>query len=594
MHNTSVQMVGDRTRFLLRSLLIIAMFLVAPRLMFAQTKAGGGIPSASSADNPLSGGIDSRSLLTDPSKSLPPIERPVDPNAYVLGPNDQLIISLPIFERDFPVVVSMDNTLTLPRGFQVNVEGMTLTRLRRVVDSLYATRSGMYKDIGVSLARARSIYVSIEGDVMHPGRMVVTAADRVLSAIEVANRTQDLLPDVEIELNRKQQQQQANQSITKNLGSVIAIDMPYRRVALRHNNGITQDVDLLRYEAFGDTSQNPMLREGDVLYVRRPDPTTATVVVAGAVNKPAALPFRAGDNALLLIRLAAGFRDDANPRAAYIARQSETGIGSIPIDATDSSALMAVALMPGDQLVVPTTDVRPMARAGVVSIVGEVMRPSAYPIIPGVTRLSEVIEKAGGFTPDASLNGSFITRPVDPKLFVAKAEGNDEAIGGMSTSSLKLEDTIRFKYDTELQKNKVSVDFSGLFERHDPTKDIVLQHGDQIVVPTNPRSVFVRGRVAQPGWIAYKAGANIDYYIGATGGYTDAADQDRVAVVKFGTGIWKERDADIRPGDEIYVPGERDTPARTSLEQANTFIQITSTLVLMAVTIANFIKDMKK
>jgi protein involved in polysaccharide export with SLBB domain len=586
-------MPSQAARSMLRLLPILAVLLIAPVLAFAQSKGVSGIPGASSADNPLTNQTDTRSLLTDPSKSLPPVDHPIDPNSYLLGPNDQLIVSLPILERDFPVIVSMDNTLVLPRGFMVNVQGMTLTRLRQVVDSLYRSRSASYKDVGVSLARARSIYISIEGDVLHPGRMVVTAADRVMSAIDLANRTQELLPDVELEMQRQRQRQEAEQPITKNLGTVVSTELPYRHVSVRHNDGTISEVDLLRYQAFGDTSQNPMLREGDIVYARRPDATSATIVVAGAVNRPAAIPYSEGDNALMLVRLAAGFRDDANPAGAYVARHSETGLSTVPVDATDTAKLASIPLSPGDQLVIPTAEARSTARAGVVSVVGEVMRPSAYPIVPGVTKLTQVIEEAGGFTSDASLNGAFISRPLDPKLFMTQNEGAD-AIGGMATSSLKLEDTIRFKYDSELQKNKVSVDFPGLFEKHDPTKDIVLQHGDQIVVPTNPRGVFVRGRVALPGWVAYKPGAQVEDYIKATGGYTEAADKDRVAIVKFGTGIWKERESDIRPGDEIYVPGERDTPARTSLEQANTFIQITSALVGMAVTIAVFIRDLNR
>ncbi len=588
------KMSGDRFSLRLRVALYTLLMLTATGVASAQSRGLSTIPGASSGgDSPLSSPLDGRSILTDPSKSLPPVERPVDPNAYMVGPNDQLIISLPIFERDFPVVVSMDNMLVLPRGFMVNVQGMTLTRLRAVVDSLYRSRSGMYKDVGVSLARARSIYVTVQGDVLHPGRTVMTAADRVTAAIEYANRTENLLPDIQFQMERQKQQQEAARPITKNLGAIIPTEMPVRRVVVRHNDGSTREVDLLRYTAFGDTAQNPMLREGDVIHVRRADPTVSTVAIAGAVTRPGAVPFHEGDNALLLVRLADGFRDDANPAGAAVARQTETGLSSLPVDASDSTALASFLLMPGDQLVIPTAEARSTTRAGVVSVVGEVTRPSAYPIVPGVTRLSEVIQRAGGFTPDASLNGAFISRPIDPKLYQRDEEGED-AIGGMSTSSLKLEDTTRFKYDSQLQNNKVSVDFAALFERHDPNMDVTLQHGDQIVVPTNPRSVFVRGRVGLPGWIAYKPGADAEYYITATGGYTEAADRERVAVVKFGTGVWKGREAEIRPGDEIYVPGERDTPARTSLEEANTFIQIASAIVVMAVTIANFIRDLNR
>ncbi len=70
---------------------------------------------------------------------------------------------------------------------------------------------------------------------------------------------------------------------------------------------------------------------------------------------------------------------------------------------------------------------------------------------------------------------------------------------------------------------------------------------------------------------------------------TAAADEDRIQVVRFGTGIFESAEgAVINPGDEIYVAGEVDTPARTDLEVAATIVGITTSIVVITVTILQY------
>ncbi len=45
----------------------------------------------------------------------------------------------------------------------------------------------------------------------------------------------------------------------------------------------------------------------------------------------------------------------------------------------------------------------------------------------------------------------------------------------------------------------------------------------------------------------------------------------------------------INPGDQIYIPGERDTPARTSLEVANSIVGIVAAITGITTAILYFI-----
>jgi protein involved in polysaccharide export with SLBB domain len=575
--------------------LFLAMLALALPLRLAAQPTGG----AKTTEDDLFKTTPLPTRTSDFGKALPPVERPINPATYRLGPNDQLLLSLPIVEPgEFPLTIAMDNTLQLPRGFALlDVEGMTLERLRRTVDSLFRSRSSTYRNLSLSLVKPRMVYVTVSGDVLIPGRYVLSAADRVTTAIYAANTISETLPATErAALSKEQKAMNDTRPGSRDLGGVSSSQLAQRWVTLRHNDGTSQEVDLLRYRALGRESDNPTLREGDEVYVRTSDPTASQIAVVGSVNSPTATAFRPGDNALMLVRLSGGYRSNADPTGAYISRASASGLQRIAVNLDDTAALASIQLEAGDQLVIPNAGdaTTGPSRSGVVSVIGEVARPSTYPIIPGVTKLSEVINTAGGVTPDASLNGAYIFRASDPKLY--RAVASTPYLGQLrSTSALPLDDTARYVFDMENQQDRVSADFTEIIGRRNLTKDVALQSGDQIVIPPTPKNVYVRGRVHTPGWVAYTPGTSYEFYLDAAGGLTAAAEKGRIEVLKYGTGIWEDPGSTtIMPGDEIYVPGERDVPPRTSLEVANTVIGIAGAVLSIAVNVFSFVRELNR
>jgi polysaccharide biosynthesis/export protein len=581
-------MFGSRFFLLLRFFVILFAVVPSARLMVIAQPGGTPVsPGIKGGELPFSGSsMSSRQALMSQLATASPVERSINPESYLLGPTDQLMLSIPNEMADIPLAVSLDNTVSVPPGFGlVDVRGMTLAGFRRKIDSMFRARSSNAKNVGVSLLKPRAIYVIVRGDVLNPGRMILTAADRVSTAIDAANQiSMEMTPGEQAQLMKAKTIRDSR--LNEQTGG-WDVDIP-RRVMVLHNDGSSQNVDLMRYLATREETQNPTLREGDVIVVSRPDPLDATISIAGAVNTPLVIPYQPGDNALLLVRLSSGAHNDADLAGAYIVSQTPAGTNTQPVDLADTAALAARALSPGDYLVVPLRSTRNPGRAGIIAVTGEVVGPSTYPITPGETKLSEAIARAGGFTQEAALNGAYILRrPVVDNLY--EAQKRVDPLANMATSSLYLEDTTRFKYDLEVQQNRVSADFVGLFMNNDQSKDVPLENGDQIVVPRNPGAVYVRGRVSNPGWVAYRSGAEVDDYIAAAGGFTEAADYGRTQIQRFGTGIWEDGSAVVRPGDQIYVPGERDTPSRTSLEQAASIVSITSALAFMVVQIADFI-----
>lgn len=577
MNNRIVLRMGERSRRMRFPLLLLCLLLTA--LGAVQAQPGGDGPTTGSDIKKILGQSDPSkefSSLTD--REVLPVERRVNPDVYHVGPNDQLLISAQGLTDPIPSFVGVDNILTLPRGMKpLDVSGMTLTEVRITVDSIFRARSAGYGEVRISLLAPRLIYVTVSGNVINSDRFVVTSADRVTTAIDLANRIPEELAIADeqlLEMSKDEILGNKSQYGSRNLGSESKKQI--RRVVIRHADGTSSEADLIRYKAFGDDTDNPTLREGDNVIVGYTDPFGPTVSAVGAVNNPVtSLPFREGDNLALLMKMAAGVRDDSQLGAAYIVRVTEAGEAEIPVDVTSNGAMEAFPLVAGDQLIVPSQPRAQAVRSGVVTLEGEVVRPQAYSIVPGKTTLSQLIDRAGGFTPFASLNGAYIRRPDDP-LSLRPSQLVLDPKAGIATSTLSLEDTTRFKYDQQLQQNMVSADFEAIFKGGDLSKDVILQSGDEVIVPRDFGQVYVSGRVKHPGWVAYSSGKDYEYYVAQAGGFTAAAAPDRVAIEKFGTGIWDGPESEIASGDKIYVPGERDTPARTVLEQTSTVLLIVS------------------
>jgi protein involved in polysaccharide export with SLBB domain len=166
-----------------------------------------------------------------------------------------------------------------------------------------------------------------------------------------------------------------------------------------------------------------------------------------------------------------------------------------------------------------------------VVIGGEVRYPGRYTLRTKTERLSDLITRAGGLTPDAYANG------------VAFYRNN-----GIGRIGIELPDVL---------KNAKDVD------------NLPLQDGDSIFIPRYTAVVNVRGAVNSPIAVTYSPGASIDYYIRAAGGGTKKADVDRAYVtqpngkVESRTPRFLLPDGTPRPdaGSSVFVP-ERDATDR--------------------------------
>ncbi|MCS4182628.1 protein involved in polysaccharide export with SLBB domain [Salinibacter ruber] len=167
-----------------------------------------------------------------------------------------------------------------------------------------------------------------------------------------------------------------------------------------------------------------------------------------------------------------------------------------------------------------------------VSVQGEVQYPGEYTLLRDNERLSSVIQRAGGILSTGYLKGGRLIRPEAQadRGFRAQREGEQVIV--------EMERAVR----------------------GNPAEDVILRPGDEIVIPTQPNTVAIRGNVANEGLIKHEAGRRVDYYLDRAGGTRENTQdvfltQASGATFKVNTG-WFRRAPVVDDGAVIRVEEE--------------------------------------
>jgi polysaccharide biosynthesis/export protein len=517
---------------------------------------------------------DLKSMIQTPVTGVPPLEGPVDPEKYYIGPSD--ILSVNIWNSpplNFTLTVTPEGTLIVPTVGEIHVVDMTLGKAKkRVIDEIkkkYLTGSPT-----VTLLSPRQITVTVTGAIRYPGKYVLNATDRVEKAIGMADRVRkDELPENDdqwqLRLNERKQSR--------------------RDIHITRRTGENARVDLLRYYATKNDDFNPFLREGDEIFVPRIDPKKNIFAIYGGVNVQGEFELVEGDSFLDAIDLAYGFTQramrDNIAHYRYNEKANTQTVATYNYDQVKSGSLTNFKLFPGDRIIVKEQpDVRENYK---VFVEGEVRYPGFYPITKDSTKLSTILNWAGGFTEYASLSSSQIYRGT-----ISRQELEIERLLSMR-GNITPEDSSYYLLETELRTKRemVNVDFKKLFIDKDTSEDVFLRSGDYITIPSVLRTIYVFGQVVNPGNIPFVPGMNYKYYIQKCSGFTDNARSGDVMIIKRATRQWlSPKETVIEEGDYVWIPKQ---PERSFAYYMNIFSQ-TAAVITAAVSIALLAIQLRK
>ncbi|MFU8820497.1 MAG: SLBB domain-containing protein [Gammaproteobacteria bacterium] len=213
-----------------------------------------------------------------------------------------------------------------------------------------------------------------------------------------------------------------------------------------------------------------------------------------------------------------------------------------------------------------------------VTFKGEVRFPGTYPIRKGETLLS-VLERAGGLTDRAFVNGAVFTRVelrqreaqqlrelsrrLEADLAALALEGAQAGSNTQSAQALATGQGLLGQLGTATPVGRLAMDFARVIKQKPGSpEDILLEDGDVLMVPGPMQTVTVLGEVQSATSLLFDASLGRDDYINLSGGTTRRADESRIYIVRAngqitagGSRRWfRSSDAQVRPGDTIVVP----------------------------------------
>lgn len=516
-----------------------------------------------------------------------PVANIVDPSIYVVGPGD--ILAYQTTGLDFTeklALVSPEGTIMLERIGLVDVRGLTLDAVKDAVKKRLAERSASI-EIFITLKRTRLVYVTVNGNVPFPGTYAVPASMRVSTLLQLTRQPWSLRTDAMAKDMGKEFAMSTSrdvQEITKSSGAEISA-YARRNIVVKHSDGVSL-VDLSRAQEEGQARFDPHLREGDVITVPYDRGQVATISIAGAVVTPAILAYKESDRASTLLAAAGGALDGADLQNVYLINPGSGKKVPLSVDSRLRVTGDNPVLEPGSAIVVGQRVVAGSdATQGVVEVYGEVGTPGSVVIVPGKTRLSQVVEAVGGVKPTAALSLSYIVRP-DAQQPTMKNVA-DQAARSFMYSDLKLEDTLRFQMDQFHRIPYVSCDVEKALKDTNSLQNIALQSGDIVVIKQIPNRIYVYGQVNQPGYVTYVAGKTLEWYVQQAGGFAIDAKEGRARIIRGKNKVWLESNEGVvvEPGDEVYVPRPPAIPAGVELQTYAIIAGILSSVAALTATI---------
>ncbi|MCE9686727.1 SLBB domain-containing protein [Shewanella sp. AS16] len=326
------------------------------------------------------------------------------------------------------------------------------------------------------------------------------------------------------------------------------------------------------------------------------------VAINGQVRHSGVYPLTANARVTDLVAAAGGLKEGAyTARAELTTTVTDVAGSSIRhknVDLTQALKGKADAnlrLVGRDILTVMT--IPDWQESKVVEIRGEVKFPGKYNISRGET-LSQVLERAGGFTEYASLPSAvFVRESVRQQEQLEIQKLADQLRRDIATRGVSKDGNVVNYADAQLMLTdleniqavgRLVVDLPAISIGIEQA-NIQLEDADILYVPSTKQTISVMGEVQHPATHRFKQGLTLEQYLTMSGGARKRADEDRTYVIQANGSVllpnrsaWFSGEEQLQPGDTIIVP--LDTEYKDNL---TLWAQVTSIIYNSAVALAS-------
>lgn len=221
-----------------------------------------------------------------------------------------------------------------------------------------------------------------------------------------------------------------------------------------------------------------------------------------------------------------------------------------------------------------------------VTISGEVMFDGVYSLQQKNERLSDVVLRAGGVTPDAYVKGARLIRQMNEDERRLQADVLRMARSGEGKDSISIE-----KLDMGTTYS-VGIDLEKALANPGSDYDLVLREGDQLFIPEYVNTVKISGSVMYPNTVLYKDGKKLKHYVNLAGGYGSDAKKSKAYVIYMnGTvaKLSKYKSSLIQPGCEIVIPSKPESK-KMSVAEVMSIGTTSASIATMIASMVNLFK----
>lgn len=313
-------------------------------------------------------------FFNTPNRSFTPNLQIATPQNYVLGPGDELIVTITgVNQSNFSNKITPEGTLLLPYAGVVHVGGLTIeqaiSRIKTRLQVPYPALASGKSQLQVTLGNIRTIHVSIVGEAERQGTYEVSNLAGFFNVLYLSGGPS------------------ANGSL--------------RNIELIRNNKVIEKIDFYSFLQKGVFEKDLRLEDQDII---RFPVYTKRVSLSGEVKHPAVFELKDKETLSDLLTYAGGFSDKA-----YAQKIKLEEIGTQEKRVRDVAAADFSYFIPknGDSAYVePITTSRFENR---VILQGAVNRPGTYELSEGLT-VKQLLNQAAGLRDDAFLNRGYIKR----------------------------------------------------------------------------------------------------------------------------------------------------------------------------------------
>lgn len=465
-----------------------------------------------------------------------PVNEPNFSADYILDIGDIITVQLVGqrgFQKPIRIEIKRDGGFHIPEVGKIYLASKTYQEAETLIKKA-VSETFIGVDVTVTLSQLRDMNILMVGNIAQPGLYILQGGASVIQAIF-------------------------------NAGGVTELGS-YRSILHKRDNKIIERIDLYNLIAFGEFSFSKPLRSGDSIVV---ETKGAEVTLSSTSFKSAIYEILPGESFEDILKYA-GFKK-TRIKTDFPFELSRSTVDDQITKTIKFDELKDLTPSHGDTLSMNSIEPNFVNQIK-ISLSGEVKIPGEYTLKKG-TRLSEVLELAGGYTDNAYTFAGALTRKstleiekrINERIYqdmIRFIASNANAAQLATGDSFAL---ILNEFRNRKPVGRVTVEFDIDKLRNDPSLDITLSDGDEIVIPEYKSEVYVLGEVLNPGARLYKAGQSGKDYVEKSGGLGKYAEKNRSIIIHPNGDAFLFNDSylgfiankvDIYPGTIIYVPRE--------------------------------------